>query len=193
MDGSRGVRISDADRERTAQRLQTAMAEGRISVAELDERLALVYAARYESELGAPLADLPPVDHPQLVPLAGVATEPVVLRSGMSAIKRKGQWVVPPRLKVQSAMGSAKLDFCDTTLPLPVIDIDVALGAGSATLLIPDGATADVDGAVATMGSVKSKVGSKPQQGVPHFRVHGYAGMGSVKVRYRYRFGSWRF
>jgi hypothetical protein len=55
----RGLRISDADRERAAERLQTAMAEGRITFTELDERLAAVYAARYEAELLPPLADLP--------------------------------------------------------------------------------------------------------------------------------------
>lgn len=53
-----GIRISDADRERAASRLNQAPAEGRISVAELEERLSTVYGARYEAELRPPLADL---------------------------------------------------------------------------------------------------------------------------------------
>ena len=54
-----GLRISDADRERAAQRLHTALSEGRITLSELEERLAVVYAARYEADLRPPLADLP--------------------------------------------------------------------------------------------------------------------------------------
>ena len=55
----RGIRISDADRERAAARLQQAMAEGRITVTELEERLGVVYAARYAADLREPFADLP--------------------------------------------------------------------------------------------------------------------------------------
>jgi hypothetical protein len=55
----RGIRISDADRERAAERLHQALAEGRITLSELEERLGVVYAAKYEVDLLPPLADLP--------------------------------------------------------------------------------------------------------------------------------------
>lgn len=188
---SRGYRISDADRERAAQRLHQALAEGRITLSELEERLAVVYAARYEADLRPPFADLPgsdvvAADRPA-VPAAPPDAPPVVLRAGMSTIKRSGAWDVPARLRLQSAMGSVVLDFCDTVIPHPVIDIEVDLGAGSAKLLVPDESTANVDGIVASMGTVKSSVPSVPRPGVPHFVVHGRAGMGSVTVRRRYR------
>jgi len=186
----RGIRISDADRERAAHRLHQALAEGRITVSELEERLAVVYAARYEADLRPPLADLPGADvavTPPAAPARPADAAPVVLRAGMSTIKRSGMWDVPPRLRLQSAMGSVVLDFCDTTLPHPVIDIEVDLGAGSAKLLVPDEATANVDDVVASMGTVKSSVPSVQRPGVPHFVVHGRAGMGSVTVRRRYR------
>jgi hypothetical protein len=54
-----GIRISDADRERAAGRLQQALTEGRITFDELEERLAAVYAARYAADLLPPFADLP--------------------------------------------------------------------------------------------------------------------------------------
>ena len=186
----RGFRISDADRERAAQRLHQALAEGRITLSELEERLAVVYAARYEADLRPPFADLPDPDAPvarPAVPAVPSDAPPVVLRAGMSTIKRSGTWDVPPRLRLQSAMGSVVLDFCDTVIPHPVVDIEVDLGAGSAKLLVPDEATANVDGIVASMGTVKSSVPSVPRPGVPHFVVHGRAGMGSVTVRRRYR------
>jgi hypothetical protein len=37
------------------------------------------------------------------------------------------------------------------------------------------------------MGTVKSNVPSRQRQGIPHFVVHGRAGMGSVTVRRRYK------
>jgi hypothetical protein len=186
----RGIRISDADRERAAERLHQALAEGRISLSELEERLAVVYAAKYEADLLPPLADLPGAEafvRPAPVPTIPSDAPPVVLRAGMSSIKRSGAWDVPPRLRVQSAMGSVVLDFCDTVIPHVVIDVEVDLGAGSAKLLVPDDATANVDGVVASMGTVKSNVPSLQRPGMPHFVVHGRAGMGSVTVRRRYK------
>ena len=192
----RGIRISDADRERAAARLHQALAEGRITVSELEERLSVVYAARYETDLRPPLADLPGAEVATSTSSSLVTppdAPPVVLRAGMSTIKRSGKWDVPPRLRLQSAMGSVVLDFCDTALPYTVVDIEVDLGAGSAKLLVPDDATADVDGVVASMGTVKSSVPSLRRPGVPHFVVHGRAGMGSVTVRRRYRFAGHYF
>ncbi|SHK46419.1 protein of unknown function [Pseudonocardia thermophila] len=192
-----GIRISDADRERAAQRLHKALSEGRITLAELEERLEAVYAARYEADLVPPLADLP-VEDTVVAPYSSVpvtpAGPPVVLRSGMSTIKRTGRWQVPARLRVQSGMGSAVLDFSEAVIGHPVVEIELALGAGSARILVPEGATADVTGVVATMGSVTSKVSEirTPDSG-PHFVVHGTLGMGSLKVRRPYRFGNKRF
>ncbi|WP_232661069.1 DUF1707 SHOCT-like domain-containing protein [Pseudonocardia sp. TRM90224] len=199
-----GIRISDADRERAAALLHKAMGEGRITLTELEERLDVVYAAKYEADLRPPLADLPggEVAIPSAAAVAApggalaqpdTSVPPVVLRAGMSTIKRSGEWDVPPRIRVQSTMGSVILDFCDTPIPHAVVDIEVDLGAGSAKLLVPDESTANVDGVAAGMGTVKSNVPSVQRVGVPHFVVHGHAGMGSVTVRRRYRLGGRKF
>lgn len=187
-----GFRISDADRERAAGRLQRALAEGRITVAELEERLAVVYAARYERDLLPPLADLPPESGPEPVPVTP-AGPPMVLRAGgASSIRRTGDWAVPPRLRVQTRMGSVLLDFCDAINPHPVVEIELETAVGSVRLLLPDDATANIDDVV-TMGSVRSSVPSRPRPGSPHFVVHGRIGMGSVRVRRRYRFAGRSF
>ncbi|NMI01559.1 DUF1707 domain-containing protein [Pseudonocardia acidicola] len=188
---SPGIRISDADRERAAARLHQALSEGRITVSELEERLAVVYAARYGADLAPPLADLPGDPLDVTVPPPPLSTPvgpPVVLRTGVGGLRRTGGWAVPARLRVQSGMGSVLLDFCDAELSHPVIEVELEMGAGSARLLLPDDATADVDGLVASMGHVRSKVPSVPMAGHPHFRIYGRSGMGSVTVRRRYRF-----
>lgn len=53
------LRASDRDRDEMLVRLHTAFAEGRLSEAELDERIDLVLAALTHEELGAVAADLP--------------------------------------------------------------------------------------------------------------------------------------
>ncbi len=169
------------------------MAEGRITISELEERLSVVYAARFEADLRPPLADLPGGEPAPGAPLAVPPdTVPMVLRAGMSGMKRKGEWDVPPRLRVVSSMGSVVLDFCETAIP-PVVDIEVDLGAGSAKLLVPGDATADIDGVSTGIGTVTSKVPSVRRPGSPHFVVHGKTVMGSLTVRRRYRFGGYYF
>jgi DUF1707 SHOCT-like domain len=189
-----GVRISDSDRERAAERLNQALAEGRITVAELEERVAAVYAALYAAELRPPLADLPGDDVVAL-PVVGAlpAGEPLVLRVGASGIKRTGEWSVPARMRVKGLMGSVVLDFCKTAIAHPVVEIELVLGTGSAKLLVPDDATANVDALVATMGSVRSTVASQPRAGAPHFVVRGRARLGSVTVRRRRGIAGLRF
>jgi Domain of unknown function (DUF1707) len=53
------VRASDAERDACAARLRRAAVEGRIDLAELDERLAAVYRSRTRLELAALIGDLP--------------------------------------------------------------------------------------------------------------------------------------
>ncbi|MDQ4117024.1 MAG: DUF1707 domain-containing protein [Actinomycetota bacterium] len=53
------VLASDGERERVAHRLREAAAEGRLTLAESDERQASAYAARTRDELVPLVADLP--------------------------------------------------------------------------------------------------------------------------------------
>ena len=153
------------------------------------------YLGAIGSSSGAEILGL--ADLPAVAPAASVPVTPagpaLVLKAGMSAIKRTGVWDVPARLRVQSGMGSVVLDFCDAHNPHPVVEIELDLGAGSAKLLLPDDATANVDDLVPGMGSVKSKVPSRPRPGSPHFVVHGRTTMGSVTVRNRFRMGRYFF
>ncbi len=55
------VRTSDAERERIAETLRNAVAEGRLTLEEGDERLAALYATKFRDELGGLINDLPPV------------------------------------------------------------------------------------------------------------------------------------
>ena len=53
------LRVGDAERERVTDLLAEHHAAGRLTLAELDERLGATLSARTRDELAAPLADLP--------------------------------------------------------------------------------------------------------------------------------------
>lgn len=53
------VRASDAERDRAAEILHAAFAEGRLTRAELDERLAVAFAAKTRADLRDLTGDLP--------------------------------------------------------------------------------------------------------------------------------------
>jgi hypothetical protein len=57
--GPNRLRTSDTEREQVAEILRAAMAEGRLTLQEGEERLGQVYAARFRDELAPLTADLP--------------------------------------------------------------------------------------------------------------------------------------
>lgn len=185
-------RVSDAERQQAADRLHQSLTDGRITVGELDDRLARVYAAKTYADLAEPLADLVPdpfTDTALVVPRETPAKEVVELRAGLGGIERKGRWVVPRRLHVTSGLGSVQLDFTEAELPGSNVEIQLDLGGGSAHLIVPEGASADVDEFRTSVGSVRCRVPGRPEPGGVHFKVSGRSSLGSVTVRYRWR---WR-
>lgn len=80
------VRASDAERDNVAEALQGHYTAGRLTVAELDERVAAAYAAITRAQLAALLADLPAepteqTDQPttDTTPVAGGVANPILL------------------------------------------------------------------------------------------------------------------
>jgi hypothetical protein len=70
------LRASDADREAVAERLRVASVDGRIDSEELEQRLSLVYRARWVGELDRIVADVVPPPPPAPPPAAPVAPYP---------------------------------------------------------------------------------------------------------------------
>ncbi|CAB4895881.1 unannotated protein [freshwater metagenome] len=176
------IRISNADRELAVERLRAALDDGRITLHEYETRLEAVYAAVYATDLRQPLAELPGTE--DLVQAVGgqSGVGPTVLRVGAGGLRETGAWIVPAHLQVQGGMGSVVLDFCKANIRHPITQIELKLGMGSVTLSLPNGASADVDGLVTTLGGVRSGVGSQRQAGAPHFVVSGRLRVGSVSV-----------
>lgn len=55
----KAVRASDSERERVAKLVSEAAGDGRLSIAEADERLELIYTTKFRHELAEYVSDLP--------------------------------------------------------------------------------------------------------------------------------------
>jgi uncharacterized protein DUF1707 len=77
------TRASDAEREEVATIVREAVGEGRLDIAEGDQRLASIYAAKYRDELAPLVTDLPAGQH------MARAGQP---RNATGADQRPGQW-----------------------------------------------------------------------------------------------------
>ncbi|MFD1935734.1 MULTISPECIES: DUF1707 domain-containing protein [Nonomuraea] len=179
------MRVSDADRERAAQQLQKAFAEGRLTPVELDERLELAFAAKTYGDLTEPLSDLPGAGAFVPAVIADAHADAVVLESKSGDVSRSGDWLVPQRLKIVSKYGNAGLDLSEASVEHPVVDIEFDLKYGSAKIVLPEGATANTDGYQAGWGGeAKVSVPSRPRHGILHVRITGRIKYGELKVRY---------
>ncbi|WP_162794955.1 DUF1707 SHOCT-like domain-containing protein [Nonomuraea lactucae] len=130
--GPRELRASDDDRERVAQVLQDAHADGRLTLEEFEERLGAVYSSRTLGELVAVTADLLPAEQ-QPLKLDGRPVSAFFKKE-----QRDGRWVVPAELDVTAMFGTTKLDLRDAILQNRRIVINATLVFGGLEIHVPE-------------------------------------------------------
>ena len=200
------LRASTADRERISQVLQRAMAEGRITVDELSERLEQVYAARTLGELEPITRDLP--EHQPLVPVtlpapglpqphapyplapqhaagpvvpAATPTSSIAIAVLGGAV-RKGAWVVPASFSAVAVMGGVELDLTEAVFTSTEVTVTAFSLMGGIEIKVPDDVVVKEDG-IGIMGGFDSSVPPAHPQARAYIRVRGVALMGGVEVR----------
>jgi hypothetical protein len=193
------IRIGDRERDAVAAVLREAAGDGRLSMAELDDRLEAALQAKTYTDLDPLVADLS-VELPsqtlsrswpraQGPPSAGYSREdPLRLDGGMSSEKRRGLWTIPPFIVINQGVGSVKLNCLEATPAAQLIEIKVIGGAGSIVLVLPDGWAVDADRLSKAWGSKTVKVPREPAPGKPLLVIYGSLGMGKLKVRPPNRF-----
>ncbi|MEV1001389.1 DUF1707 domain-containing protein [Nonomuraea sp. NPDC050202] len=169
-------RVSHDEREAVVERLNTAAAEGRIDLGELDTRLELALSAKTYADLAPLTADLPP-DVP-------VNQEPLVVKGGMNGATRSGRWDVPGRITVYGGMGAVKLDFTQAECRLPEVRIEAQGQMGGITIIIPDGWAAETSRMDGGMGGFTDKTTPQRLPRTPLIRLTGSGGAGGVVIRH---------
>jgi hypothetical protein len=188
------IRIGHRERDAVVAALQEAAGDGRLSMAELDDRLEAALQAKTYADLDPLVADLS-VELPsgalssawpqaQRPPSAGYSREdPLRLDGGTGTEKRGGVWTVPPFMLITQGLGSVKLNCLEATPAAQLIEIEVIGGAGSIVLVLPDGWAVDADRLSKSLGSKSVKVPREPAPGKPLLVIYGAVGLGSFKVR----------
>ncbi|WP_128428771.1 DUF1707 SHOCT-like domain-containing protein [Streptomyces cyaneus] len=193
------LRASDADRERVAEVLRDALAEGRLDMEEFEERLDATYKARTYGELAPITRDLPvgavavpKVDMVKKAELSdgswagrivggeGSSTWGVAVMSGF---QRKGRWTAPKRFTGVAFMGGGEIDLREANFADREIVINCIAIMGGVEVIVPPGVEVVVRG-VGIMGGFDEREESVPgDPGAPRVIVTGLAVWGGVEVR----------
>ncbi|MFH9570005.1 DUF1707 domain-containing protein [Streptomyces sp. NPDC017454] len=193
------LRASDADRERVAEVLRDALAEGRLDMTEFQERLDTTYSARTYGEL-APITQDLPVGGASVAPRVSMTKEPEgsadwagrITGGGegssswavavMSGFQRKGRWTVPRRFNSVAFWGGGDIDLREANFADREVVINCVAIMGGMNVIVPPGVEVIVRG-VGVMGGFDHREEGVPgDPGGPRVIVTGFALWGGVGV-----------
>ena len=165
---SEELRASHADRDQVVEVLRVAAGDGRLSPAELDDRLERALTARTYAELAALTTDLPATPGTAVVPLGAVSATPkdlVRIHVHGSSVRRDGRWVVPKELDVKVKGGAVTLDFTEAVITQPLLRITADVRGGALRLITRPGIVVDAGDLSVHGGGVE--LPEPPGPGVP--------------------------
>jgi DUF1707 SHOCT-like domain/Cell wall-active antibiotics response LiaF, C-terminal len=203
------VLISDKDRNRVADVIGDAFAEGRLTHAEYEERLTTTMSARTLTDLAPVVEGLPPATAAAaLAPLlpgpvpaaaAGTSADPVQgwfrldeTSTDSTAVAifggatRKGEWAVPERMTAVAVFGGVELDLTKAQFTAKETTITANAVFGGVDITVPEGITVIVNGA-GVFGGFDGRAEGPGVPGAPVLRVGGVAFFGGVDVKRKKR------
>jgi uncharacterized protein DUF1707/cell wall-active antibiotic response 4TMS protein YvqF len=190
-------------REQKVSELSQHFANDDLSLDELERRIERVYKAGNVSELEAITSDLrapaavpasmsvpsgPPMATPEFAS-SNLPSRSTRILAVMSESKRKGRWLVPPRVDVVALMADMKIDLTSAVMPPGGAEFHVRSVWAACKIIVPPGMRV-VNEMHAVMASVVSKAEEMDSAGSvrgPILRLTGTALMAEVKVVVRRR------
>jgi hypothetical protein len=199
-----GLRASDSDRDRVAEVLREAAADGRLTFDELDERLGQAYAARTYAELEPITRDLPQAG--SVTQAGGVTPAGSMTPAGsgwpgtpalfggrptsrlaigiLGGFRRRGHWVAPRDFTALAVMGGGEIDLRQASFAEGEVRIRALAVMGGIQILVPEGAQVHVH-AIGIMGGTAEPAQVPAMPGAPKIVVTGLAVMGGIDVKRR--------
>ncbi|QLE70352.1 DUF1707 domain-containing protein [Streptomyces rectiverticillatus] len=151
-------RVSHRDRDQAVEILRVAAGDGRLTIAELDERVEAAMAARTASDLAVLTADLPLEGMPRQ------AREVIRIDQRFGEGKRTGRWLVPHRMEIRLMFSDLKLDFTEAVITHDILHIEVDLRiGGNLTLVTGPGVLVDADDVTYSRGEIKVRPDTDPE------------------------------
>ncbi len=181
---SSSVRVADTDRIQVAQLLGDEAAQGRLTMAEYEDRLTKAYSAQTFGELERLTADLPSAATSAAAGPCQPAPSTVLLAI-LSGFERRGRWNVPRRLTSFALFGGGVIDLRYADFTSPEVEIHSYSIFGGQTILLPPEVNVDVHG-FGVMGAF-DHVDERGAQGAPRVTVRGFSLWGSVGIKRKKR------
>ncbi|MEU3738808.1 MULTISPECIES: DUF1707 domain-containing protein [unclassified Streptomyces] len=189
-----GLRASDADRDRTADILREALAEGRLTAEEHGERIDGVYRAKTMGELEPLVSDLPapsgaayPTVTPEPVPsrpsdgvVPPVADENLV--AVFSSSVRKGRWRVSRRTHVYAIFGSVEIDLSEAIFEQRQVVIRAVSVFGNVEIRVPENISLRGNG-TGVLGNFEVDTLDSAERDAPVVFVDGFAVLGNIEAK----------
>jgi hypothetical protein len=170
------IRASDTDREAIATTLSRNMAEGRLTLDELSQRLDLVYAAKTKNELDSVTGDLPAVPDPATRNATGWVV------SILGGSRRTGRWRANERVRVIAVLGGSEIDLSRAVVTTPEVRLRCFALLGGISITVPKGVEVELTG-LSLMGGRNLDVGDEPSRpGTPLIRVRAFALLGGIDI-----------
>jgi hypothetical protein len=174
------LRASDADRDRTAGVLASALAAGRLTHAEHADRLDAAYAAKTLGDLMPLTRDLPAEDQDGAGPAASADRTRVAAR--FSKVIRSGRWVAGRRTRLTAHFGALIVNLNEAVLPGREVTLEIDAFCGKLVVVVPEGAQiVDEGGALFAKRAIYGRKGKADPEG-PVIRLVGDARFSKVSV-----------
>ncbi|MFE7123556.1 DUF1707 domain-containing protein [Streptomyces sp. NPDC057617] len=163
--------------------LRIAAGDGRLTAAELDQRLDAALSARTLGELAGLTADLPRV---AATPSGATVEVKDVVRIDQEggSVRRDGRWAVPRRMELRSSWCDVTLDFTEAVITQDTLRIDMDMRGGTLRLVTRPGMTVNTDSLSMSYGKTRIPRGAGP--GAPNalqVELVGHIAYGRVVVR----------
>ncbi|MEV0175254.1 DUF1707 domain-containing protein [Streptomyces sp. NPDC050803] len=181
------LRASDADRDRIADILREALAEGRLTADEHAERVEGALSAKTVGELEGFIRDLPAAHRRRAAPSPGLpAAVPAVPDDNVVAVfssaVRKGRWRAGRRIHAYAIFGSVEIDLSEALFEYQQVVIKAFSFCGSVEVRVPENVSLHGTGG-GVLGDFQVIALDSGDPEAPAVHVEGWAVLGSVEGR----------
>ncbi|MET9906446.1 DUF1707 domain-containing protein [Streptomyces sp. NPDC006476] len=187
------LRASDADRDRIADILREALAEGRLTADEHAERVEGVLAAKTVGELEVFIRDLPAAHRHRAAPaFAAAPSRPTLgaipvdpddnVVAVFSSAMRKGRWRAGRRIHAYAIFGSVEIDLSEALFEYQQVVVKAVSVFGNIEVRVPENVSLRGTGG-GVLGNFEVAPLDSSDPDAPVVYVDGWAVLGNVEAR----------
>ena len=188
-----GLRAADADRDRVADILREALAEGRLPSDAHAERVEGVLASKTVGELEVFIRDLPAAHRPRTAPaFAAAPSRPTLgaipvdpddnVVAVFSSAMRKGRWRAGRRIHAYAIFGSVEIDLSEALFEYQQVVIKAISVFGNVEVRVPENVSLRGTGG-GVLGNFEVAPLDAEEPDAPVVFVDGWAVLGNVEAR----------